>query len=122
MNKPNSVKMKAFDYIHAVKRMMETSNELHVDYFYYSKLFYDGTRISLSNEDRWFRDFTTMYYNIGVVSNNPNSYKEGYMLWPVLGKEEIHNIMDYDYSITNQITLVLKNQDNTELFTFATDN
>lgn len=122
MNTINPIKIKAFNYITVVDRMMERTNELQINYFYYSKLFNDGTRVSLSNESRWFKDFTIKYNNIGVVSNNFNSYEEGFMLWPVFGKEEVYYRMLNEYNITNQITLVLKHSDCTELFTLATDN
>lgn len=94
---------------------------LHIHHFTYTKRYYDGSRISLSNKPQWIAD----YYNMGLFDSSlfeaqPTIFQAGFNVWIGDYDLDVYRHGKQYYNTSHSITIIEPQKDGCEFYFFAT--
>jgi DNA-binding CsgD family transcriptional regulator len=107
-----------FDMLDLAKPL---NTQFNISMFGYMKIYEDGSQVSVSTHPHWLKCMYENFYEVGAYSKSLNAHTEGYHLWSQLKNKSTLPIMSTDFKIAHGITLVKKNENSAEIFSFASE-
>jgi DNA-binding CsgD family transcriptional regulator len=90
--------------------------------FSYRKTFKDGSRINVSNNANWLKDYFRLeLYRSSLFEFDVDSYSSGFSVWPQESDLPVFTHGRTYYNSDNGLTLILKDKDYCEYFIFGAE-